>query len=116
MHVTGLWEDCLGYLQHELPAQQYNTWIRPLTASADNGQLVLSAPNRFVKDWVRDKYLQRIQEIISDLNGGLLTHVNIVAGESRPMFSASDDTAASPRASFYKRRYDELCRAARTRI
>ncbi len=84
--MTGLWEDCLGYLQHELPAQQYNTWIRPLTASADNGQLVLSAPNRFVKDWVRDKYLQRIQEIISDLNGGLLTHVNIVAGESRPMF------------------------------
>ncbi|GAA6144859.1 chromosomal replication initiator protein DnaA [Thalassolituus maritimus] len=99
MYVTGLWDDCLGYLQHELPAQQYNTWIRPLTASDENGQLVLSAPNRFVKDWVRDKYLQRIQEIVSDLNGGLLTHVDIVAGESRPMFQrpASPPPRPEPR-------------------
>ena len=69
MALTALWQDCLGHLQHELPAQQYNTWIRPLLANADSGQLVLSAPNRFVKDWVKDKYLQRIQEILSDLNG-----------------------------------------------
>ncbi|PHS00671.1 MAG: chromosomal replication initiator protein DnaA [Oceanobacter sp.] len=87
--VTGLWDDCLGYLQHELPTQQYNTWIRPLIASTENGQIILSAPNRFVKDWVKDKYLQRIQEIISDLNDGRLTHVDVVAGESRPMFSAN---------------------------
>ena len=87
--MTGLWDDCLGYLQHELPTQQYNTWIRPLIASAENGQLILSAPNRFVKDWVKDKYLQRIQEIVSDLNDGRLTHVDVVAGESRPMFSSN---------------------------
>ena len=87
--MTGLWDDCLGYLQHELPTQQYNTWIRPLIASTENGQIILSAPNRFVKDWVKDKYLQRIQEIISDLNDGRLTHVDVVAGESRPMFSAN---------------------------
>ncbi len=86
--LAALWDECLGYLQHELPSQQYNTWIRPLIASTeDSGRLVLSAPNRFVKDWVRDKYLERIQEILSELNGGRITHVNLVAGESRPMFS-----------------------------
>ncbi|WP_419813669.1 chromosomal replication initiator protein DnaA [Bacterioplanoides sp.] len=70
-----------------MPAQQYNTWIRPLVASTDdNGQLSLSAPNRFVKDWVKDKYLQRIQEILSELNGGRITHAEIVVGEARPMF------------------------------
>ncbi|MFC3679345.1 chromosomal replication initiator protein DnaA [Bacterioplanoides pacificum] len=85
--MTGLWQECLGQLQHELPAQQYNTWIRPLVASTDdNGQLSLSAPNRFVKDWVKDKYLQRIQEILSELNGGRITHADVVVGESRPMF------------------------------
>jgi chromosomal replication initiator protein len=66
--------------------QQYNTWIRPLVANADSGQLVLSAPNRFVKDWVKDKYLQRIQEILSDLNGGLITRVELAVGEAQPMF------------------------------
>jgi len=84
--LTALWQDCLGHLQHELPAQQYNTWIRPLVANADSGQLVLSAPNRFVKDWVKDKYLQRIQEILSDLNGGLITRVELAVGEAQPMF------------------------------
>ncbi|UXD89258.1 chromosomal replication initiator protein DnaA [Thalassolituus hydrocarboniclasticus] len=84
--MTALWQDCLGHLQHELPAQQYNTWIRPLVANADSGQLVLSAPNRFVKDWVKDKYLQRIQEILSDLNGGLITRVELAVGEAQPMF------------------------------
>ena len=72
MALTALWHDCLGQLQHELPAQQYNTWIRPLRVDSEEGQLVLSAPNRFVKDWVKDKYLQRIQEIMSELNGGEL--------------------------------------------
>ena len=84
--MTALWQECLGQLQHELPAQQYNTWIRPLVASADDGQFVLSAPNRFVKDWVKDKYLQRIQEILSELNGGRITHVELAVGESQPMF------------------------------
>ena len=84
--MTALWDQCLKSLEHELPAQQYNTWIRPLLASEVNQQLVLSAPNRFVRDWVRDKYLERIQQILSDLNGGRITNVELVVGESQPMF------------------------------
>lgn len=85
--MTGLWQDCTSQLQHELPAQQYNTWIRPLLASENSqGQLVLSAPNRFVKDWVKDKYLQRIQEILSELNGGRITQVELAIGSAQPMF------------------------------
>lgn len=89
MALTALWQDCLGQLQHELPAQQYNTWIRPLTALEEAGQLVLSAPNRFVCTWVKDKYLQRIQEILSELNGGRITRVELSVGEAQPMFRPS---------------------------
>jgi chromosomal replication initiator protein len=88
--LTALWQECLGQLQHELPAQQYNTWIRPLVANDDSGQLVVSAPNRFVKDWVKDKYLQRIQEILSELNGGRITHIELAVGEAQPMFQRPD--------------------------
>jgi chromosomal replication initiator protein len=86
--VAVFWDECLRHLEHELPTQQYNTWIRPLMASEQNQRLVLSAPNRFVRDWVKDKYLQRIQEILSELNGGRLTHVDLTVGESQPMFRA----------------------------
>lgn len=69
-----LWEQCLDYLQDELPAQQFNTWIRPLQLDTQDVQtstdIKLLAPNRFVKDWVSDKFLDRIIEIFQQLHGG----------------------------------------------
>ena len=62
------WEQCLNYLQSELPSQQFNTWIRPLRAVANGSQLQLLAPNRFIKDWVVDRYLDRISQIVSEVS------------------------------------------------
>lgn len=62
------WEKCVQCLQDELPAQQFNTWIRPLAACGDETQLRLLAPNRFVKDWVSDKFLVRIRELVAELS------------------------------------------------
>ncbi len=61
------WEKCLNCLKAELPAQQFNTWIRPLRMeSSDKGELRIIAPNRFVLDWVSDKFLTRINELVSE--------------------------------------------------
>tara|TARA_B110000908_G_scaffold54050_1_gene65866 strand:- start:450 stop:1853 length:1404 start_codon:yes stop_codon:yes gene_type:complete len=54
-------------LQDELPSQQFNTWIRPLQAEVHGRVIKLIAPNRFVKDWVKSKYLERIEEIVFEL-------------------------------------------------
>lgn len=74
--AQALWEQCLGYLQEELPAQQFNTWIRPLQLDISEDESLeptnnirLLAPNRFVKDWVSDKFLERITEIFQQLRG-----------------------------------------------
>jgi chromosomal replication initiator protein len=68
-------------LQSELPEQQYNTWIRPLRVKyIQNGQdqyappsgddiVELVAPNRFVEDWVKNKFLRRIEELFHQLTG-----------------------------------------------
>jgi chromosomal replication initiator protein len=63
--MNELWIQCLQSLKSELPDNLYNTWIRPLQVSLRDGRLVLFAPNRFVLDWVKDRYLARIQELIS---------------------------------------------------
>ncbi len=60
-----MWNKCQRYLQDELPPTEFSTWIRPLKASIENEQLHLRAPNRFVLDWVREKYLPRIREILA---------------------------------------------------
>lgn len=72
-----VWEKCLDYLQDELPVQQFNTWIRPLQVEDGDGQktLRLIAPNRFIQDWVSDKFVLRITELYSELAG---SHHNVV--------------------------------------
>ncbi len=67
---NSLWQRCLGRLQEELPAQQFNMWIRPLQADEDGEQLRLFAPNRFVLDWVNDKFLARIVELLGEVRQG----------------------------------------------
>lgn len=73
-----LWDRCLLRLQGELPAQQFNTWIRPLKADQDGGSLRLFAPNRFVLDWVNDKFLHRIREIVAE-NGHSSVELGVMA-------------------------------------
>jgi chromosomal replication initiator protein len=60
-----LWQRCLSVLQEELPAQQFSMWIRPLQCVVDDNIMTLYAPNRFVLDWVRDKYVNRINELVT---------------------------------------------------
>jgi len=68
--ALGLWKECLGCLEHELPSQQFNTWLRPLQAEEADNELLLYAPNRFVMDWVNEKYIKRISELLYEFGEG----------------------------------------------
>lgn len=63
--MATLWEKCLGCLQDEFPSQQFNTWIRPLQVEHVDNKLVLFAPNRFVLDWINERFLGRISELVT---------------------------------------------------
>jgi chromosomal replication initiator protein len=78
------WLRCVEFLQDELPAQQFNTWIRPLAASGEDGQLRLLAPNRFIRDWVSDKFLGRIQELAMEFSPGRSVEVLLDVGTTSP--------------------------------
>ena len=64
--MNSFWRYCLSYFEKELPAQQFVTWIKPLQVGIDGDTLTLIAPNRFVLQWIRDKFCGRIQELASD--------------------------------------------------
>ena len=66
--TDSVWPKCQDLLQGELPQQQFNTWIRPLRASLSHeNSILLSAPNRFIEDWVRNHFLERIREVVNDI-------------------------------------------------
>lgn len=64
-----LWNQCLERLRQELPTQQFSMWIRPLVCEEEGGMVSLYAPNRFVLDWVRDKYLNNITGLLREFAG-----------------------------------------------
>jgi len=78
-------------LEQEFPSQQFNTWIRPLKVEqGEDAQLRLMAPNRFVMDWVSDKYLHRIKELLSEHSEEQVREVVLeVAGSSVRSYSPS---------------------------
>jgi chromosomal replication initiator protein len=61
--MNSFWRLCLARFEKELPPQQYKTWIKPLRFEATGDRLTLVAPNRFVLQWIRDKFLPRIEHL-----------------------------------------------------
>ena len=61
--MNSFWRFCLGRFEKELPPQQYRTWIKPLRPHVEGDRFTLVAPNRFVLQWIRDRFLTRIGEL-----------------------------------------------------
>jgi len=77
---TEAWKSCLEQLEDELSPQQFNTWIRPLHPHLEGGVLRLLAPNRFVVDWVKERFLERIKELLATAGQGKITAVELEVG------------------------------------
>jgi chromosomal replication initiator protein len=67
------WALCLSAFERELTPQQFATWIRPLSCADEGGTLKLVAPNRFVLQWVRDRFSSRIETLAREATGAPVT-------------------------------------------
>jgi chromosomal replication initiator protein len=84
--MLGFWQSCLNQFEKELPAQQFNTWIRPLSLDSDvtpSGELKLVAPNRFVLQWVKERFLARIEAMASAFFSSPI-HVSLSLAANEP--------------------------------
>ncbi|MGZ5031569.1 MAG: chromosomal replication initiator protein DnaA [Usitatibacter sp.] len=78
--MDSLWPSLAAELKKELPAQQFDTWIKPLRAERHGEQLVLLAPNHHVLRWVRSNLLNKIESRIERFAGNRL-RVNLILDE-----------------------------------
>ncbi len=90
-----LWQQCIDLLRDELPAQQFNTWIRPLQVEAEGDELRVYAPNRFVLDWVNEKYLSRLMELLAERATGLAPVLSLLIGSKRTAAAALPPASAA---------------------
>lgn len=96
-----IWQSCLKRLQEDLPAQQYSMWLRPLEPEVHGNCLTLFAPNRFVLDWVRDKYLGHISDLIAEYsdNADLILRFDVISNKQQ----SAGNTSISPAVQFAPR-------------
>ena len=78
--MDSLWPSLAAELKKELPAQQFDTWIKPLRAERHGEQLTLLAPNHHVLRWVRSNLLSKIESRVERVAGVQLS-VNLVLDE-----------------------------------
>lgn len=97
MSQTKIWNQCLRSLESELSEQQFNTWIRPLQAIRAQTGLRLLAPNRFVMDWVRDRFLDRITELVGQFSDSVTMRVYIDVGDRHSMGKGAPALGATQR-------------------
>nr|WP_321241162.1 chromosomal replication initiator protein DnaA [uncultured Tolumonas sp.] len=92
--TASLWQQCLTRLQEELPSGEFGLWIRPLQAEFGDRSLTLYAANRFILDWVRDKYLLRINSLFSEICGSDAPTLHFAVGR-RPTAAAAPQAYAT---------------------
>jgi chromosomal replication initiator protein len=78
--MDSLWPSLAAELKKELPAQQFDTWIKPLRAERNGEELTLLAPNHHVLRWVRSNLLAKIESRVERVAGSRL-NVSLVLDE-----------------------------------
>lgn len=86
--MENFWPTCLRRFEKELSTQQFNTWIKPLIAEIEGNVVRLVAPNRFVMQWVKERFLKKI-DLFATESGLDSMQIELVLSESDPKTPAS---------------------------
>lgn len=83
------WEFACASLKKQIGQATYNSWIEPLkTIGYEAGVLVLSAPTKFIRDWVESNYKHKLKS----LAGGEIKDIRIeVNSSAKPATIINED-------------------------
>ncbi|GLR12421.1 chromosomal replication initiator protein DnaA [Chitinimonas viridis] len=89
------WPSCLARFAEELSAQQFNTWIKPLACSVENEAVSLYAPNQFSLQFVKDRFLVRIEKYAAEYFGELAHTIELTVGKAQTARPAAASTSSN---------------------
>ena len=103
------WHLCLQHLERELPAEDINTFIRPLEIVSSKKRTRLVAPNSYVRDHISTHYLERIRDIFEHLGqsrasvsieDGMPVESAVTSRKTQPAVGRRQATGLDPRYRF----------------
>ncbi|MBS0320374.1 MAG: chromosomal replication initiator protein DnaA, partial [Proteobacteria bacterium] len=93
--AAAAWIACLDAFARDLTPQQFATWIKPLALDAEGDRLRVVAPNRFVLQWVKERFGARIEARLRETLGPDIP-VEFSIGDPAPEPAATVVPAAAP--------------------
>jgi chromosomal replication initiator protein len=82
--LAAQWARIRGRLQQEVGEVEYRTWLRQMTlAGLDGDEIALHLPTRFLRDWVREHYADRLNGLWQSENTAV-RRVDIRVGGGAP--------------------------------
>ena len=95
--MSDFWSHCLAHFQTRLNTQQVNTWLKPLRVTVRDDAIELTAPNQFVAQWVKDKFLAELETLAA---GFFPTphplNLNVASGQPTSPPGAASSPAPDP--------------------
>jgi chromosomal replication initiator protein len=92
--IAAQWARIRGRLQSEVGDVEYRTWLRQMTlAGIDGDEVTVHLPTRFLRDWVRSHYGEKISKLWQ-IENGRIRRVDIRVGHGRP--GLAESLAAPP--------------------
>ncbi len=83
--MNDFWQHCLAFFAKELGQQQFVTWIQPLECAITGTVVTVTAPNRFVQRWVKDRFQAKMLEIARErLGDGAVVELILAEKSARP--------------------------------
>jgi chromosomal replication initiator protein len=87
------WARVLGHLKAEVGEAAYRSWLRPMSVErVDDGEAIVAAPTRFLRDWVATHYADRLLALWRSENQRVAS-VSIVVADA-PGGNGHDHSAA----------------------
>ena len=84
------WNEILAKLQKDFGSDIYESWIKNINLKKEyNHYIVLSAPTRFVRDWIVSRYADKILDIIKTFKKSI-QRIEFSIDDSQENFKKSD--------------------------
>jgi chromosomal replication initiator protein len=78
------WGPCLTFLEERIKKESFYTWLKPTVAvEATDQVLTIGVPNRFVADWIENRYGEDIDTALTSLTGHACSHRLVIRANIR---------------------------------
>ena len=98
------WKETLIRIRSEISEQEYFTWFNRLEyESSKHNEIIFSVPSKFIQDQIKQRYINKISEILNELTGAEIKISFIIKKQSASQAKTepnsdfnSTDTDSSP--------------------